>query len=766
VGIVDGATYTQTMGYQTNGTFKVKNLLDDELTADMIEIEYADLVALRNSSGLTSGMQYRITDYVTTVANVADAYSAEHPFDIIVFADDESTLNENVRFALHEGDTYFSSCNIDAWEGKYSIDNNTDRFEWADVSGGTGVIYYLKDEFNNECPYDFKNVQYYYNKIMFVSQFAVTGKFTNQRYGTQVIDGTTYYQYTTNDSGPWGTSAIYTTDSTLTTASNLYTISGETVTQITDISITNVFNGESVYTFSSGTTDNYIDISLTKTTNVYDNVIKEYIGYEAGIQRLNFIYFLNEFCFNNHFGVNCHNNSFEKQCHSNTFGNGCRFNTFGYNCNSNIIGADANNNVFRDSTQNNIIGNHCNNNVFGEASSFNIIGNECTYNNFNVSFFANTIENNVQRNNFPKYFQNNFVAQNVQFLDFTVNYTNTNTGTTMMNLDVFSGYNYHTLTAVPTGITLNANYCQSIGFQSDGTFEVRNLLDDLPTEVFNLKERYPQYQYYGHMGVSNAFMIIDLSDSSVSATTFSTSIDLAILCNNYTAHTYYTEYNLQIMKKGPSFEVKGNCTVFNRTGVSSTIQIDGLKWYSEIGSNKLYLTWDAENSTTGGVYIFSKCVSILGNDSGQVADKYCKLLSTAIDGSSWSKKVVAHEIGMEHINTKSVKYDLSTSSTNTVTYLDYEYRMINVTDSTSPFTLTAVSYESSFRGVSAKSILIVNSTNGALTFNVAAGQTSIPLTLRNMYGSSSISIPAGKSFEAEFTYWDANVATFKGFLET
>jgi len=28
------------------------------------------------------------------------------------------------------------------------------------VINGKGVIYYMKDEFGNECPYDFKNIVY------------------------------------------------------------------------------------------------------------------------------------------------------------------------------------------------------------------------------------------------------------------------------------------------------------------------------------------------------------------------------------------------------------------------------------------------------------------------------------------------------------------------------------------------------------------------------------------------------------------------------
>ena len=48
--------------------------------------------------------------------------------------------------------------NIPAWELKYCLDNDTERFAWADDEQGKGIIYYMKDEWNNECPYDFKNI--------------------------------------------------------------------------------------------------------------------------------------------------------------------------------------------------------------------------------------------------------------------------------------------------------------------------------------------------------------------------------------------------------------------------------------------------------------------------------------------------------------------------------------------------------------------------------------------------------------------------------
>jgi hypothetical protein len=47
-----------------------------------------------------------------------------------------------------------------AWEIKYTIHNNKNVHEWADSINGKGVIYWMKDEFDNEAGYDFKNLIY------------------------------------------------------------------------------------------------------------------------------------------------------------------------------------------------------------------------------------------------------------------------------------------------------------------------------------------------------------------------------------------------------------------------------------------------------------------------------------------------------------------------------------------------------------------------------------------------------------------------------
>lgn len=128
----------------------------------MINIEYADLVELRDNNNLKPGTLYRITDYVTTVANDPKARSAGHVFDIIVKALDSCTLSEEASAIKSPRDTdgYFSNCRLEAWKIWYSLDNDIKRFQWADPDNGRGVIWRMIDEWNNDCPYDFKNIQF------------------------------------------------------------------------------------------------------------------------------------------------------------------------------------------------------------------------------------------------------------------------------------------------------------------------------------------------------------------------------------------------------------------------------------------------------------------------------------------------------------------------------------------------------------------------------------------------------------------------------
>ena len=148
------------------------------------EVTYSALKVLRDNSQLVPGKFYRITDYTCTTS-ASYTYSAGNVFDIIVRADSVNKLNEEASAVLHEGDTYFANCKLEAWRLWYCLDNDTNRFDWA-KSSGTGVIYRMIDEFGNDCPYDFKNIQ-----------FTESGKYTkaytfSQQSGSTILDASIY----------------------------------------------------------------------------------------------------------------------------------------------------------------------------------------------------------------------------------------------------------------------------------------------------------------------------------------------------------------------------------------------------------------------------------------------------------------------------------------------------------------------------------------------------------------------------------------------
>ena len=320
-----------------------------------VKITWSELKTLMSNSQLVVGQQYRITDY-TCITTQAGTKSAGHVFDIIVTADDESTLNEVARAIQHDGDTYFANCDLNAWKIWYCIDNDTARFTWADSTNGKGVIYRMIDDLNNDIPYDFKNIQFY-------RQWDDT-----KQLWCTIPDGNT---------------------------------------------------GVPCYTFSSNgdsSTVEFTDMSLSASNNVYSNVIKEYIN--IGKQTLNNIClfgnscYLNSFgsnCYFNSFGTGCDTNTFGCRCNTNSFGYGCSFNTFGnkfeYNslgnyCLTNSFGNDCSYNSLDDTCFGNSFGNLCVYNSIGESCSYNSFGNRCSYIKFASDSSATTKYAYYQKNHF------------------------------------------------------------------------------------------------------------------------------------------------------------------------------------------------------------------------------------------------------------------------------------------------------------------------------------------------------------------------------
>ena len=354
--------------YSWNQDFSI----DDNLGANYVElagdfnfgpkldiyknITYTELVDLRNNAQLTPGKLYRITDYTCTTTQ-ANTRSAGHVFDIIVTADSANTLNEVARAVQHGGDTYFRNCDLNAWKIWYCLDNDTTRFAWADSVNGKGVIYRMIDEFNNDVPYDFKNIQF---------------KDPNST-------DTNYFYYTFSGYGDDET------DYSIFRTTNIFS---NTILPFYGNDLTN-----------SKQTINKILFSVGGDGNCYGN----YFG--SGCYNITLAFY----CCNNTFGNGCYSNSLSPYCSNNTFGDDCHsnklnlrcsYNIFEYKCYSNTLGEDCRNNTFGNSCFSNSLDNGCSNNSFGNGCYSNSFGNACNYNSFGNGCYSNSLTSNCYSNSF------------------------------------------------------------------------------------------------------------------------------------------------------------------------------------------------------------------------------------------------------------------------------------------------------------------------------------------------------------------------------
>ena len=428
----------------------------------MINTTHADLLALVNNSGLVAGQQYRITDYVTTVSESVYAgdsspfaRSNNHAFDIIVTADSTNKLNENARAIRHEGDTYFPlHTKFEAWQIKYMILNDSDRFRWA-LSSGKGVIYQLIDEWNNDLPYDFKSIQFkrndnwvytfggnadgslelgncYNNTLLNNRGFLNNNTFGN--YCSSNMFGDNCQSNTFGDncySNTFGNGCSF---NSLGNICNSNTFRDDCYSNVfgDDCSSNNFGNGCSSNTF--GNICNLNNLSNTCNSNIFGNYCSSN----------NF----GNYCYSNTFGEGCSSNNFGNYCYSNTFGNICNLNNLSNTCNSNIFGNYCSSNNFITNCSSNTLGESCRSNTLRESCDFNTIGNDCNFNTFKHNCSFNNFGNNY------KYFNLDF---NISGKDFT----------TLISLFTTPpSYNEIKVTKTPGGIVMsqviNATTTESI----------------------------------------------------------------------------------------------------------------------------------------------------------------------------------------------------------------------------------------------------------------------------------------------------------------
>lgn len=155
---------------------------------------YSALKSLYDNSKLIPGQYYRMNDF-TTIVNEAytpngtnvNIHSANHYFDLILLAIDTNKFSNIVAARPSstnlDSATYFNKVNMSNWIIWYDINNDTTKYPWCN-SNGKGIITRLIDDNNNDCDYDFKNIQIHFsvNDIwrytIFFSNSMITGNNT------------------------------------------------------------------------------------------------------------------------------------------------------------------------------------------------------------------------------------------------------------------------------------------------------------------------------------------------------------------------------------------------------------------------------------------------------------------------------------------------------------------------------------------------------------------------------------------------------------
>ena len=421
-------------------------------------VTYAQLVTLRNNSGLVAGQWYRITDYMTTVANDTEARSAGHPFDLLVMATSSNTLSEEAKAIKSSRDSngYFTDANLNAWKVWYCLDNDTTRFQWADTENGKGVIWRMIDEWQNDCPYDFKNVQFKRYKATALNEVieeAIDGQYyayNGDMMNVEIEDEEDFvwaYTFTLIDENEdWVD----------------YSIKKEgALDPETDWGYLNQFKkGRCEYnrirhSYTAVTIDEECYRTLMLNNIVLISTINEECGLSGEMQ-------MNDFGTGNYnmtvkdnpekniFGNKCYNNIVGS--YGNTFGNDCGGNTFGNGCYRNTFGNYFQCNTFGNGFQYNTFGNGCGGNTFGNNVHDNTFGNDCYENTFGNNCRYITVHNGVQYVEVLGGNTDSAYVQNAQILNGTHGSDSSN--------------------RLQISFQQNADYCQYAGLNSSGNLRI------------------------------------------------------------------------------------------------------------------------------------------------------------------------------------------------------------------------------------------------------------------------------------------------------
>jgi hypothetical protein len=240
----------------------------------------------------------------------------------------------------------------------------------------------MKDEHGNECPYDFKNIQFKRDSAWQEEHSS----FIEDSLCLNVGDVEWFYTFS------WVNENLEVED--LTMRQDL--VNSEETDADTHHNVI-------------GTKNDYIYSELRRI-ELSDNVFISTYQYDDGMYYGCHNNTFDTDCYSNTFGNSCNHNTFGTECHHNTFGNSCCRNTFGDRCYSNTFGNGSVDNTFGNSCTNNTFDAECYSNTFGDRCYSNTFGAECYYNTFGTYCYENTFGESCSYN----YFALGCAASNIE----------------------------------------------------------------------------------------------------------------------------------------------------------------------------------------------------------------------------------------------------------------------------------------------------------------------------------------------------------------
>lgn len=401
---------------------------------------------------------------------------------------DEFTIEgKNVKLlSIFDEVDHFKNCNLAAWELKYCLDNDKSRFDWANEDYGRGVIYYMKDEWGNECPYDFKNIKFKhrfnedgvivreqdeYVSTDYVYTFCCNANNKNAYYIVDASifcnDGTLYGRVKNNIIKPYISNGQQKLNNNVFFSHGIGCVFSRNI--LSHNCHDNIFNFETI--------DNHLGVNCYKNYSFgyfQDNTLADecFNNYFSGEIHYNVLGFsccensLSGECCNNEFGEWCSNIILEGDCYYNTFGHHCseinmldsEGNQFGRNCRDILLDTECNYNTFGHGCRNNTLEYYCDDNRIDNNCYHIYLETDCCCNHIGEDCDDVMIRESSHYNN---------IGDRCSSIDFEEDH--------YFYVTVLANTQYETI----TGIEPNASYPQVCGYDENDNYIAKPMLSNV-----------------------------------------------------------------------------------------------------------------------------------------------------------------------------------------------------------------------------------------------------------------------------------------------